>query len=97
LKSQKKGGAMPQEGFKYKSTSIFSADVVGYGRLMEGDEEATVRTLKSNSMAVDSQATTYSNLLEEGKKEDKMDIFESSPFDHILSECILFNKKRDVM
>jgi class 3 adenylate cyclase len=38
---------MTQEGFKRKLTSIFSADAVGYSRLMGDDEAATVRTLTS--------------------------------------------------
>ena len=38
---------MAVEGFKRKLTSILSADAVGYSRLMEDDEEATVRTLSS--------------------------------------------------
>ena len=38
---------MAEEGFKHKLTSIFSADAVGYSCLMEDDEEATLRTLKS--------------------------------------------------
>jgi adenylate cyclase len=38
---------MADEGFKRKLTSILSADAVGYSRLMEDDEEATVRTLTS--------------------------------------------------
>ena len=38
---------MTEEGFRRKLTSILSADAVGYSRLMEDDEEATVRTLTS--------------------------------------------------
>jgi adenylate cyclase len=38
---------MIEEGFKRKLTAILSADAVGYSRLMEDDEEATVRTLTS--------------------------------------------------
>jgi len=38
---------MAEEGFKRKLTSILSADAVGYSRLMEDDEAATVRTLTS--------------------------------------------------
>jgi TolB-like protein/class 3 adenylate cyclase/Flp pilus assembly protein TadD len=38
---------MAEKGFKRKLTSILSADVVGYSRLMEEDETATVRTLTS--------------------------------------------------
>ena len=39
---------MAQEGFKRKLTSIFSADAVGYSRLMGEDEAATVHTITSN-------------------------------------------------
>ena len=38
---------MTQEGFKRKLTVIFSADAVGYSRLMGEDEAATVRTITS--------------------------------------------------
>ncbi|MEE8400023.1 MAG: tetratricopeptide repeat protein [Desulfobacterales bacterium] len=38
---------MATEGYKRKLSAIFSADVVGYGRLMEEDETATVRTLEA--------------------------------------------------
>ena len=38
---------MTQEGFKRKLTAILSADVVGYSRLMDDNEEATVRTLNA--------------------------------------------------
>jgi class 3 adenylate cyclase len=37
---------MAQEGFKRKLTAILSADVVGYSRLMDNNEEATILTLK---------------------------------------------------
>ena len=36
---------MADEGFKRKFAAILSADVEGYSRLMEDNEEATVRTL----------------------------------------------------
>jgi adenylate cyclase len=36
---------MPQEGFKRKLTAILSADVVGYSRLMDNNEEVTIQTL----------------------------------------------------
>ncbi len=38
---------MAQEGFKRKLTAIFSADAVGYSRLMAEDETATVKTIAS--------------------------------------------------
>ena len=43
---------MAEEGFKRKLTTILSADVVGYSRLMEDNEEATIQTLNTyrNSM-----------------------------------------------
>jgi class 3 adenylate cyclase len=37
---------MAQDKFKSKLTTIFSADVVGYSRLMGEDEAATVKTLE---------------------------------------------------
>ena len=37
---------MATEGFNRKLTAVFSADVVGYSRLMGEDEAATVRTLE---------------------------------------------------
>ncbi len=36
---------MAQEGFKRKLTALLSADVEGYSRLMDDDEETTIRTL----------------------------------------------------
>jgi adenylate cyclase len=36
---------MAEEGFKRKLTTILSADVVSYSRLMEDNEEATIQTL----------------------------------------------------
>ena len=45
--------AMTEKGFKRKLTTIFSADVVGYSRLMEDNEEATIQALNTyrNSMS----------------------------------------------
>ena len=37
---------MPKERAKRKLSAIFSADVVGYSRLMGADEESTVKTLE---------------------------------------------------
>jgi len=36
---------VPQEDFRRKLTAILSADVVGYSRLMDDNEEATIHTL----------------------------------------------------
>ena len=38
---------MAQDKFKRKLTTIFNADVADYGRLMQDDEAATVKTLKA--------------------------------------------------
>ncbi len=43
---------MADEGFKRKLAAILSADVEGYSRLMDDDEEATVRTLTSYRIAI---------------------------------------------
>jgi adenylate cyclase len=38
---------MATEGFKRKLTALFSADVVGYSRMMGEDESSTIRTLET--------------------------------------------------
>ena len=43
---------MADEGFKRKLAAILSADVEGYSRLMDDDEEATVRTITSYRTAI---------------------------------------------
>jgi len=43
---------MADEGFKRKLAAILSADVEGYSRLMDDDEEGTVRTLTSYRNAI---------------------------------------------
>jgi adenylate cyclase len=43
---------MAEKGFKRKLTAILSADVEGYSRIMDDDEEATVRTLNSYHTAI---------------------------------------------
>jgi TolB-like protein/class 3 adenylate cyclase len=43
---------MADEGFKRKLAAILSADVEGYSRLMDDDEEATVRTLTAYRTAI---------------------------------------------
>ena len=43
---------MTDEGFKRKLAAILSADVEGYSRLMDDDEEATVRTLTAYRTAI---------------------------------------------
>jgi len=65
---------MAEEGFERKLAAILSADVEGYSRLMDDDEEATVRTLTS-------YRTTISNLVQQysGSVVD-------SPGDNILAE-----------
>ena len=65
---------MASEGFKRKLTSIFSADVVGYSRLMREDEEATVQTL------IFYRATISDLILKHGGR------VVDSPGDNILAE-----------
>jgi adenylate cyclase len=43
---------MAQESFKRKLTAIISADVAGYSRLMDDDEESTIRTLTAYCSAM---------------------------------------------
>ena len=50
---------MTQEGFKRKLTAILSADVEGYSRLMDDDEEATIRTLTAFRTAMTTLIQEY--------------------------------------
>ena len=65
---------MTQEGFKRKLVAILSADVEGYSRLMDDDEEATVRTL-----------TTYRNAITDLTQQFRGRIVDS-PGDNVLAE-----------
>jgi adenylate cyclase len=67
---------MSQEGFKRKLTSIFSADAVGYSRLMGDDESATVRTL-----------TSYRNVISTLIKQHNGTVIDS-PGDNLLAEFV---------
>ncbi len=65
---------MVDEGFKRKLAAIISADVEGYSRLMDDDEEATVRTLTSYRTAISDLVQQY------------RDRVVDSPGDNILAE-----------
>jgi adenylate cyclase len=67
---------MTQEGFKRKLTAIFSADAVGYSRLMGDDEAATVRTL-----------TSYRNVISSLIKQHNGTVIDS-PGDNLLAEFV---------
>jgi adenylate cyclase len=65
---------MADNGFERKLTAILSADVQGYSRLMDDDEEATVRTLTAYRTAISDLVQQY-----RGRVVD-------SPGDNILAE-----------
>jgi adenylate cyclase len=65
---------MDPTGFKRKLTAILSADVEGYSRLMDDDEEATVRTL-----------TAYRNAIADLTQQFRGRVVDS-PGDNILAE-----------
>ena len=50
---------MADEGFKRKLTAILSADVAGYSRLMDQDEETTIRTLTTYRSAISDLVQQY--------------------------------------
>jgi len=50
---------MADKGFKRKLAAILSADVQGYSRLMDDDEEATVRTLTAYRSAINDLVQQY--------------------------------------
>ena len=65
---------MATEGYKRKLTTILSADVAGYSRLMREDEAATVKTL-----------TTYRDIMTELIKQHRGRVVDS-PGDNLLAE-----------
>ncbi len=65
---------MPEESFKRKLTTMFSADVAGYSRLMAEDEAATVKTLKA-----------YREIMTELIKQHRGRVVDS-PGDNVLAE-----------
>jgi adenylate cyclase len=67
---------MTQQGFKRKLTAILSADVEGYSRLMNDDEEATIRTLTDYRVAITTLIRKY-----RGRVVD-------TPGDNLLSEFV---------
>jgi adenylate cyclase len=50
---------MADEGFERKLTAILSADAVGYSRLMDDEEEATVHTLTVYRTAINDFVQQY--------------------------------------
>jgi len=67
---------MTQKGFKRKLTAILSADVAGYSRLMDDDEEATIRTL-----------TDYRTVISDLIKQYRGRVVDA-PGDNILAEFV---------
>jgi adenylate cyclase len=65
---------MTTEGFKRKLTTMFSADVAGYSRLMGEDEAATVKTL-----------TTYRSIMADLIKQHRGRVVDS-PGDNLLAD-----------
>ena len=65
---------MATEGYKRKLTTILSADVAGYSRLMGDDEAATVKTL-----------TTYREIMADLIKQHRGRVVDS-PGDNLLAE-----------
>ena len=65
---------MAEKGFKRKLTSIFSADAVGYSRLMAEDEAATVKTI-----------ATYREVMTSLIKQHRGRVVDS-PGDNVLAE-----------
>ena len=65
---------MAEKGFKRKLAAILSADVKGYSRLMEADEEATIRTI-----------TEYREIITEQVKQHEGRVVDS-PGDNVLAE-----------
>jgi adenylate cyclase len=65
---------MAQDQFKRKLTTILSADVAGYSRLMQDDESATVKTLEA-----------YKQIISDLVKQHRGRVVDS-PGDNLLAE-----------
>ena len=50
---------MPMDGVERRLAAILSADVVGYSRLMAGDEQATVRTITAYRREIDNLVSDH--------------------------------------
>lgn len=50
---------MDQDLTKRKLTAIFSADIVGYSRLMEEDQNWTIKTLEENQKLISAFVDEY--------------------------------------
>ncbi len=50
---------MAREGIERRLTTILSADVAGYSRLMGADEEATIRALSACRQVIDELVTNH--------------------------------------
>lgn len=74
---------MTHEGFKRKLTAILSADVVGYSRLMEDNEEATLRTLNSYRKSMSTIIQQYRGRVVDTTGDNLM-----APISHIPSQKI---------
>ncbi len=50
---------MEPQGVERRLAAILAADVVGYSRLMDADEEATLRTLKAYRQIIDGLVASH--------------------------------------
>jgi adenylate cyclase len=65
------------EGFKRRLTAILSADVEGHSRLMEDDEEATVRTITAYRELIVSQIQNQNGRVVDAKGDNLLAEFSS--------------------
>jgi adenylate cyclase len=68
---------MNAQDFKRKLTAVFSADVKGYSRLMEDDEEATVRTINARREVITDLTKEYRGRVVDAKGDNVLAEFSS--------------------
>jgi capsular polysaccharide biosynthesis protein len=61
---------MADEGFKLKLAAIISADVEGYSRLMEDDEEATIQPINAYHQSISTEAFLDKSVKDLRRKEN---------------------------
>ena len=57
-RSLNKSGTRTEDQVQRRLAAILAADVVGYSRLMDSDEELTLRTLRAQRQVIDELVTS---------------------------------------
>ena len=85
---------MTEEGFKRKLAAILSADVEGYSRLMDDNEEATIRTLTAYRTAMTDLIQQYRSYYGDVRHIPIFDIFHRTTVKLVISVRFLITTSK---